>query len=146
MQTTTYTSWQYYSLGQLDLSLFFSLHCTRSVTNSCNGWPYMRGSGVRVIMMFHIIKDPVAVQTSHIKLLRVTVWCHNQGFLISYTRTDIYKTFLVHRHNLTMEQSFCSLRLHWHLQERVAQQQTSLNSTWRVILLYILQTGFYLHL
>lgn len=46
---------------------------------------------VRVFMMFHIIKDPVAVQTCHIKLPRVTVRCYNQGFLIPYTRSDIYK-------------------------------------------------------
>lgn len=70
--------------------------------NSCNGWPYMKRLAGGVIMMFCIIKDHLAVGTSFIIPPGATVRGHNQWFLIPYTRTDMYRTFLVHRDNLTI--------------------------------------------
>lgn len=83
----------------------FFFHCTRSVISVLQQLQWLtlheRLAG-GVIMMFCIIKDHVAVGTSFIIPPRATVRGHNQRFLIPYTRTDMYRTFLVHRDNLTI--------------------------------------------
>lgn len=84
----------------------FFFHCTRSVISVLQQLQWLtlhektcRWSHYDVL---YNKGPPSSWNLLHIIPPGATVRGHNQRFLIPYTRTDMYRTFLVHRDNLTI--------------------------------------------